>query len=94
MYTQEILPKLMMRRWQLEQVYAALLEQLQTGVLAQELMNIAPDSKVKTRWYCRCSDYFRSFPLTVAVLSSIYFGYPVPAGKSDGGKRAFQWSRR
>ncbi|ECY8244474.1 lysine-N-methylase [Salmonella enterica subsp. enterica serovar Remo] len=48
---------------ELEQVYAALLEQLQTGVLAQELMNIAPDSKVKTSLVLQMQDYFRSLPL-------------------------------
>ncbi len=56
---------------ELEQVYAALLEQLQTGVLAQELMNIAPDSKVKTSWYCRCRTISARSRLVVAVLSSI-----------------------
>lgn len=49
---------------ELEQVYAALLEQLQTGVLAQELMNIAPDSKVKTSLVLQMQDYFRSLPLS------------------------------
>ncbi|MEA7609453.1 flagellin lysine-N-methylase, partial [Salmonella enterica subsp. enterica serovar Virginia] len=35
----------------------------QTGVLAQELMNIAPDSKVKTSLVLQMQDYFRSLPL-------------------------------
>lgn len=57
---------------ELEQVYVVLFEQLQIGVLVQELMNIVLDSKVKILLVLQMQDYFCLFLFN---CGSVIFDY-------------------